>query len=204
ACWSELLARPIHEAHRLGIIHRDLKPANVLLAADGTPKITDFGLSKALGADPGLTDTGEIVGTPGYMAPEQAAGSGQDIGPAADVYALGALLYELLTGRPPFRAATALETLEQVRSHEPVPPRRLRPRLPPARETICLACLSKEPGSRSASAAERADDLRRYLDHRPIRARPTGAAQRSWRWARRNPAVAVLAGTAALLILTVL
>jgi serine/threonine-protein kinase len=201
---TEVLARAIHEAHGLGIVHRDLKPANVLLAADGTPKITDFGLSKALGADPGLTNTGEIVGTPGYMAPEQAAGSGQEIGPAADVYALGAILYELLAGRPPFRAATALETLEQVRSHEPVPPRRLQPKLPRDLETICLACLSKEPGSRYASAAELADDLRRYLDRRPIRARPTGAAQRSWRWARRNPAVAVLAGTAALLMLAVL
>ena len=132
----EALARGVADAHRLGIVHRDLKPANVLLAADGTPKVTDFGLAKVLDAESGLTATESILGTPSYMAPEQAAGKAKQVGPPADVYALGAILYELLTGRPPFRATTVLETLEQVKTAEPVPPSRLLPGLPRDLETI--------------------------------------------------------------------
>ena len=132
----ESLARGVAAAHRQGIVHRDLKPANVLLTADGTPKITDFGLAKSLAADSGQTRTGSIMGTPSYMAPEQADGKTKQVGPLADVYALGAILYELLTGRPPFRGATALETLEQVMNAEPVPPSRLVPGLPRDLETI--------------------------------------------------------------------
>src|SRR5262249_59636169 len=154
-------ARDIHEVHRLGIVHRDLKPANVLLAADSTPKVADFGLAKWVGVDTGLTRTSWVVGSPSYMAPEQAKGKTGEVGPAADVYSLGAVLYELLTGRPPFKAATVLETLEQVKSAEPVSPTRLQPNLPRHLVTICLKCLEKEPARRYAAAADLAEDLRR-------------------------------------------
>jgi WD40 repeat protein len=198
----ETLARAVQHAHEHGIVHRDLKPANVLRTADGVPKVTDFGLAKHLDGGAGPTQSGAIVGTPAYMAPEQAAGKSQEVGPAADVYALGSILYELLTGRPPFRAATMLETLELVRSADPVPPGRLLPKLPRDLETVCLKCLHKDPKKRYATAQELADDLRRFLSHQPIRARRTGLAERLWRWCRRNPAVAVLASAvAALLVL---
>src|SRR6516164_1824938 len=199
----EAVARGVAEAHRRGIIHRDLKPANVLLEADGTPKITDFGLAKSLNADSGLTRTDSILGTPGYMAPEQAAGAVRLVGPLADVYALGAILYELLTGRPPFRGATVLETLAQVKTAEPVPPSRLVPGLSRDVETIALKCLAKDPAKRYESATALADDLRRFQAGGPIVARPVGSTERAWRWCRRNPAVAGLMAAVATLLVAV-
>jgi WD40 repeat protein/tRNA A-37 threonylcarbamoyl transferase component Bud32 len=189
-----VLARAIGDAHHLGIIHRDLKPANILLTADGEPKVSDFGLARSLASDVRLTHTGQLLGTPCYMAPEQAEAGAVDAGPAADVYSLGAIAYELLTGHPPFRAATTLQTLDLVRSREPVPPRELQPATPRDLQTICLKCLEKEPGNRYSTAAELADDLRRFLDHEPIRARPVGLFGRLERWARRNPVPAGLLG----------
>jgi WD40 repeat protein len=210
------LARTVQYAHERGVVHRDLKPANILLQiADSSlqiaeqstiPKIADFGLAKCLDNDPGRTQSGVILGTPSYMAPEQAAGRAQDVGPAADLYALGTILYEMLTGRPPFRGATLLDTLEQVRGHEPVSPRQLQPKVPRDLETICLKCLEKEPARRYADAQRLADDLERFLDGRPIQARPAGVAERAWKWARRRPALATLlvGGNAALVLILVL
>ncbi len=186
-------------AHRAGIVHRDLKPSNVLLGTDGTPKISDFGLAKLLGEDSARTVTGEVLGTPGYMAPEQAEGRGREVGPAADIYATGAILYQMLTGRPPFLGASAMETLRLVVSADVVPPRRQRPGVPRDLETIALKCLEKEPGRRYPDAEALADDLRRFLEGRPIAARPVGPAGRLWRWGRRNK---VLAATASALVLT--
>jgi tetratricopeptide (TPR) repeat protein len=188
----ETLARAMHHAHGQGIVHRDLKPGNILLTADGTPKVTDFGLAKRLDSDHGPTQTGSIMGTPSYMAPEQAAGRLHDIGPLTDVYSLGAILYELLTGRPPFRAASPLDTLQQVLALEPVPPRRLQLDVPRDLEILCLKCLEKEPKKRYRSAGALADDLHRYLEGEPIAARPVGALERGLKWARRRPAVAAL------------
>ena len=199
----EDVASGIAAAHRLGVIHRDLKPSNILLAADGTPKVADFGLAKLLDGDSGLTRTDAILGSPSYMAPEQAEGRNRDVGPAADVYALGAILYELVTGRPPFRAATVMQTLDQVRSGEVVLPSRLQPGLPRDLETICLKCLEKDPARRYASAEALARDLRRCLDHVPILARRTGPAGRLLRWYRRNPGSAGLAAAVFLLLVAV-
>ncbi len=198
----ECLARAVNAAHRKGILHRDLKPANILLAEDGTPRITDFGLAKRLD-EAGQTTTGTILGTPSYMAPEQAQGRASDIGPLCDVYALGAILYECLTGRPPFLAATALDTMLQVVNDDPVSPRQLQPRLPRDLETVCLKCLRKEPERRYASAEDLADDLRHFRAGEPVRARAIGLPGRLWRWVRRNPALAALSGTAALLLVVV-
>jgi WD40 repeat protein/HEAT repeat protein len=194
----ETLARAASAAHAKGIIHRDLKPGNVLLGEDGTPKLTDFGLAKKLDAA-GPTATDAFLGTPSYMAPEQAGGA-KAVGPAADVYALGAILYELLTGRPPFKAATPLDTVLQVVSEEPVPPSRLQPKTPRDLETICLKCLQKEPAKRYASAAALAEDLRRFQAGEPITARPVGRLERTRRWCRRHPGVAGLTATVALLL----
>jgi formylglycine-generating enzyme required for sulfatase activity len=205
AALVETLARAMQAAHEKGVIHRDLKPANVLLAEDGTPKITDFGLAKKLD-EVGQTATGSVMGTPSYMAPEQAGGKSAEIGPAADIYALGAILYECLTGRPPFKAASPLDTILQVVTDEPVPPRQLNAQVPADLETICLKCLSKEPARRYASAEELANDLQRFQASEPIRARPVGAVERTWKWARRRPALAALLGVVllALVSLTVL
>jgi serine/threonine protein kinase/WD40 repeat protein len=186
----EKLADAVHYAHQSGIVHRDLKPANILLTEGGEPKIADFGLAKQ--DDSALTATGDVLGTPSYMSPEQAVGANSTVGPAADVYALGAILYELLTGRPPFKAATALETLALVRSADPAPPRLLQPGVPRDLETICLKCLEKSPAQRYATAAALAEDLRRFKSDRPIVARPAGRTERLLRWRRRNPVVAAL------------
>jgi eukaryotic-like serine/threonine-protein kinase len=187
----ETLARAVHHAHLQGVVHRDLKPANVLLTGSGIAKIADFGLAR-LGAGSGQTQSGDVLGTPSYMAPEQATGQNSAIGPATDVYALGATLYELLTGRPPFRADNPIETLLQVSEQEPISPSRLRPNVPRDLETICLKCLQKAPEKRYASAEALADDLRRFLDGHPILARPTPAWERALKWARRRPALAAL------------
>jgi serine/threonine protein kinase/tetratricopeptide (TPR) repeat protein len=227
----ETLARAIDAAHRQAIIHRDLKPGNILLAGvrdlesgirsqesggsgekpvggfltpDSrllTPKITDFGLAKMLAGDQGQTETGAFLGSPSYAAPEQAGAHKNAIGPHTDLYALGAVLYELLTGRPPFKGATLLETIRQVLDQEPVPPRLLNQSVPPDLEAICLKCLEKGPARRYASAADLAEDLGRWQHHEPTRARPPGALGRAGRWCRRHPALTTVAAVIALGVL---
>lgn len=189
----ELLARTMHVAHQSDILHRDLKPANVLLTSDGIPKITDFGLARRLEV-PGDTNTGHIIGTPSYLAPEQAQGREGWSTPAVDIYGLGAVLYECLTGRPPFRAASSFETLRQVVQEEPASPSRLQPRLPRDLVTICLKCLQKEPSRRYTSCLELAEDLQRFQTGVPIRARRTPVPVRFVKWTRRHPLVASLGG----------
>ena len=236
----ETLARAVHAAHANGVIHRDLKPANILLEGSGvrgqsaggtssltpdpspltlsflTPKITDFGVAKCAGGDGeapdlrGPTVTGELLGTPNYMAPEQAMVPRQPVGPAADVYALGAILYELLTGRPPFTGETPLATVLQVLHNEPVSVTSLQPNVPRDLETICLKCLRKEPRQRYGSALELAEDLQRFLRDEPIQARPVRAVEKLWRWVRRHPvpagllAAGLLAPAVALITLSLL
>jgi len=223
----ETLAQAIHVAHEQNIIHRDLKPANILLqkkseirrqkaeqkaerttisesallTLDFSPKITDFGLAKQMDSEHGQTRSGAIMGTPSYMAPEQAGGKGKEVGPATDVYALGAILYELLTGRPPFKAATPLDTVLQVVGEDPVPPRRLQPKLPRDLDTICLKCLEKPTAKRYPSAAELADDLARWRQLQPIRARRISRVGRGIRWCRRNPVLATVTALATAVIL---
>jgi serine/threonine-protein kinase len=193
---TENLARAVHTAHVAGIIHRDVKPSNVLLTLDASPKISDFGLARYLEGQSDVTLGPAKVGTPSYMAPEQVAGKPGTVGPLADIYGLGATLYELLTGRPPFRGDTSAETERQLLAQEPVPPSRLNSKVPRDLETICLKCLQKEPARRYESAAALADDLVRYREGRPIRARRIGWAARSWRWSRRKPAAAAVVAMA--------
>jgi tetratricopeptide (TPR) repeat protein len=191
----------VQHAHGRGVLHRDLKPANVLVTGDGTVKVTDFGLAKRLdveAAGSAVTASGAVLGTPGHMAPEQAAGRGKAVGPATDVYALGAILYELLTGQPPFRAETPLDTLLQVLEAEPVPPGRFHPKLPRDLETICLKCLQKDPARGYASVATLAEDLRRFQAGEPIHARRVGQVERLWRWCRRRPGLSTAAACALL------
>ncbi len=194
----ESLARAMQLAHSRNVVHRDLKPANILLTADGTPKITDFGLARQLDSDSGETQAGAVVGTPSYMAPEQASGQTHEAGPAADVYALGAILYDCLAGRPAFKGKTVVETLDQVRTREPAPPSRHQAGVPLDLDTICLKCLRKEPEQRYASAAELADELVRYQQGKPIQARPVGRIERSFKWVKRNPVVTALAAAVVL------
>src|SRR5256714_11936806 len=174
AGWVEQIAKAIHYAHQRGILHRDLKPSNVLIDASGEPHITDFGLAKNLKGDSELTLTGQALGSPCFIPPEQAAGRHGEVGPASDVYSLGAILYHLLTGRPPFVAETLTETLQQVVNSEPASPRLLNPRVPRDLETICLKCLNKEPHRRYRSAQGLAEDLQHWLADGPILARPSG------------------------------
>lgn len=199
----EALARAMHYAHERGIVHRDLKPANILLDEQGHPKVTDFGVAKSLEFESGATQTGQVLGTPSYMAPEQAAGASNRVGAAVDIYALGATLYDLLTGRPPFNGSSVLDTLELVRTREPVPPNQLAGNIPRDLETIALKCLQKDPSRRYESAAMLADDLRRFLDGRPIVARPVGSVEKAWRWAKRNPSLAGLGTAVAVLLIAV-
>ena len=194
------VAQAIAYAHERNVIHRDLKPANVLIDSDGQPKVTDFGLAKKTETDSGLTASGQILGTPAFMPPEQASGEIDNIGPLADVYSIGAILYNLVTGRPPFQSASAMDTLRQVLENEPVPPRQLNSALDEDLQTICLKCLEKRPDKRYASAQDLIDELNRYLNGEPIVARPIGRLERSWRWCRRKPALAGLAAVGAALL----
>ncbi len=188
------VARAVHHAHRRGVLHRDLKPGNILLSGGPEtpidrlePQVTDFGLAKRVEGDPGLTQSGAILGTPSYMAPEQAAGKKGSITIATDVYGLGAILYSLLAGRPPFRGDSVLETIAQVKDVPVDPPSRHGRRIDRDLETICLKCLEKEPGRRYSSAEAVAEDLERWLAGSPIEARPAGRLERAWRWCRTQP-----------------
>src|SRR5262249_54487030 len=185
AQWVETLARAVHYAHQQGIIHRDLKPGNVLLTADNVPKVSDFGLAKRMDSEECYTRTGVPLGTAGYIPPEQAVGRKREIGPASDVYALGAILYELLTGQPPFKAETVEGTIQKVLTEEPVSPRSFNPRVDRALEAICLKCLEKKPQDRYRSAEALAADLNCWQRGKPITALPPWPT-RAWRGVRRH------------------
>ena len=187
----QLVAEAVDHAHQHGIVHRDLKPANVLLDEEGIPRITDFGLAKRTDSSSDLTRTGQILGTPGYMAPEQAAGESNRIGAPADIYSLGALLYFALTGRPPFQAANVLDTLVQSMQSEPTLPRTVDPTIPRALEQICMRCLERDPADRYASAGDVARDLDRFLQGKPVHAQPPTISDRVRRFARRAPVLCV-------------
>jgi hypothetical protein len=194
ARYVQLFAEAIHYAHGKGILHRDLKPSNVLIDANDQPHITDFGLAKRLGEDSGMTMSGQVLGTPSYLPPEQASSKRGTVGPHSDVYSLGAILYHLLAGRPPFLGTSVTETLDQVLNTEPAAPRALNPGVPKDLETICLKCLEKDFKRRYASAKELAEDLKRWLEGIPILARPITATERAVKWVRRKPAIASLVG----------
>ena len=198
------VAEAVHFAHTQGILHRDLKPANILLDKSGRVRVTDFGLAKRLDRNSELTSTGEVIGSPSFMAPEQVLGHSNEVGPSADIYGLGAMLYYLLTGRPPFQAATIPTTLELVVRADPVSPRKLNPSVPRDLETICLKCLAKSPGARYLTAESLAADLGRFLRDEPIRARPVGKMERVWLWTKRRPALAGLIGASIILVLTLI
>ena len=198
------ITRAIHSAHEAGIIHRDLKPSNILTDSTAQPLITDFGLAKRSNDDSGMTKTGRIVGTPSYMPPEQIGIGNETIGPTADIYALGAILYELLTGRPPFRGQSSMETLMQVLEQQPVAPRMLAPQLHRDLETIVLKCLEKDPAQRYQTAQELAAELDRYWNDQPIQARPVTWMEQAWRWSKRRPAVAGLVGLSTVAILALI
>jgi tetratricopeptide (TPR) repeat protein/tRNA A-37 threonylcarbamoyl transferase component Bud32 len=200
ARYVQRIAEAIHYAHGQGILHRDIKPSNVLLDNNDQPRITDFGLAKQLENESGLTASGAILGTPSYMPPEQAEGRNERVGPASDIYSIGAMLYELVTGQPPFRGESPVETLHRVLNSEPARPSLLNPSVDRDVETICLKCLQKDPGRRYASGQALADDLGRYLRGEPILARPVGNVERAWRWCRRNSRVATLAAFVFLLL----
>ena len=195
----ETVAGAVAAAHAAGIVHRDLKPSNILLTECGVPKVADFGLAKRLDGQTALTASGSVMGTPSYMSPEQAGGDTKRVGPAADVYSLGAILYELLTGRPPFREPNAFETLLKVVSEEVPPPSRLRGGIPPDLEVICQKCLKKKPGDRYPSAAELAADLRRFREGRAVAAPPPTAWEDARDWAGQRPVVVGLLAALALL-----
>ena len=201
ATYVKKMAEAIHFAHQRGTLHRDLKPSNVLIDEHDEPRITDFGLAKIVDCDSSLTRSGTVLGTPNYMAPEQAIARADLIGPQSDVYALGAMLYELLTGRPPFKADSVQATLMKVANEEPAAPRKINPNAPVDLETICLKCLEKSPQRRYSSARDLAEDLGRFLKHEPILARPITASRKIEQWAKRNPML--LAAVAALAFLAV-
>lgn len=199
---AELLVKifeAVQYAHNKGVVHRDLKPGNVLIDGSGSPRVSDFGLAKQLDSDSEMTKTGQVLGTPAYMPPEQASGKVKEVGPLSDVYALGAMFYAMLTGRPPFQAATTVDTLRQVIEQAPVPLRRLNTRIPKDLETICLKCLEKEPERRYRSADSLGLDLQRYLRGEPINARPVSVVERTWRWCKRHPVPTGLSSLVALL-----
>ncbi len=199
--YAKTIAEAVEHAHSRGVLHRDLKPSNILLDIFDQPRVTDFGLAKVANHDAELTDTGHVMGTPSYMPPEQAGGMPSSSAPQSDVYSMGAILYELLTGRPPFQGETLSSILSQVQNNPPVPPRRLNPSMPPDLQTICLKCLQKEPGRRYATAQAMAEDLGRFLKGEPIQARPVPLLERAWLWCRRRPLLAAMtAGLAAAVI----
>lgn len=192
AKYLRTIAEAIHYAHQRGVLHRDLKPSNVLIDRAGQPRVTDFGLAKMAETDSGLTHSGAVMGSPSYMSPEQASGKTREVGPAADIYALGAVLYELITGRPPFQAATPLDTMRMVVETDAAAPRWVNPAIPVDLETICLKCLEKDPHRRYMTAQDLADDLRRFLHHEPVVARPSTRVDRALKWVRRNPRVSFM------------